>query len=246
MERFVSIDLGPPVARPLGPTDAVVVVDVIRSMTTAVTAAALGARCLPVATLRQAFALARALERPILAGELGGTCPVGFDLSNSPARIAERPDLRERPVVLLSSSGTPLLEGVRRAGAIYAGCLRNVSALGAHLARNHARVVVMGSATHGEFREEDRLCCGKIAGALADWGFAVEDDRSGELIARWAPAPVEELLVSKSVDYLRRTGQEDDLDFILSHVDDLDAVFRLHAGELLPAGAVRQLRAAAM
>ena len=35
-----------------------------------------------------------------------------------------------------------------------------------------------------------------------------------------------------SAEYLRKTGQVSDLEFILEHVDDLDAVFPLTGGEV--------------
>jgi 2-phosphosulfolactate phosphatase len=244
MDRRVLIDAGPPCARRFDRDDAVVVVDVIRAMTTAVTAVAMGGRCLPVASLDAAHERARALCRPLLVGELGGDCPGGFDLSNSPAELARRTDLEERPVVLLSSSGTPLLQAVEGAGAVYPACLRNRRAVAEHLAARHARVAVMGAATRGQFRQEDQLCCAFIAGWLADAGFAVDDERTAELIARWSGAPPEAFLGSQSVSYLRQTGQLADLDFILRHVDDLDAVFCLRAGEIVRAETVRDVRAA--
>ena len=244
MDRRVLIDAGPPCTRRFGPEDAVVVVDVIRAMTTAVTTAAMGGRCLPVASRDAAHALAGALCRPLLVGEIGGDCPDDFDLSNSPAAIARRTDLEERPVVLLSSSGTPLLEAVAGAGAVYPACLRNRRAVAQHLAARHARVAVLGAATRGQFRDEDQLCCAFIAGWLAEAGFAVEDEQTAALIARWSGAPPEAFLGSESVSYLRRTGQLDDLDFILRHVDDLDAVFCLHAGEIIRADAVIDVRRA--
>lgn len=238
MDRQVVIDVGPPCLRRFGADDAVVVVDVIRATTTAVTVAALGGRCLPVPSLDAAHALARRLDRPLLAGELGGVRPDGFDLQNSPAELARQPGLAERPVILLSSSGTPLLDAARVAGAraIYPACLRNRRAVVAHLARCHRRVTVMGAATRRQFREEDQLCCASIAEWLvAEGGFAVGDDQTAALIARWSGAPPEAFLSSESVRYLERSGQRDDLAFILAHVDDVAAVFRLEAGELVRA-----------
>jgi 2-phosphosulfolactate phosphatase len=232
MDRRVSIDMGPPCARRFGPRDAVVVVDVIRAMTTAVTAAARGRRCLPVPSLEAARSRARTLRRPLLAGELDGVTPIGFDLTNSPVAIARRDDL-ERPMVLLSSSGTRLLDAVRSAGAVYPACLRNVRAVADHLARNHAEVTLLGAATHGDFREEDQLCCARIAARLADAGFAVADGATDAVMARWAKARDEAILGGASASYLRRSGQLDDLAFIVRHVDDVDAVFRLRAGELV-------------
>lgn len=40
-------------------------------------------------------------------------------------------------------------------------------------------------------------------------------------------------MVSKSVNYLRNTGQLDDLEFILTHVDDLNSAFMLKNGEIV-------------
>ena len=50
---------------------------------------------------------------------------------------------------------------------------------------------------------------------------------------RWRGAPPDAWLGSKSAAYLRRTGQSDDLDFILRHVDDLREIFMLHSGEVV-------------
>jgi 2-phosphosulfolactate phosphatase len=234
MDRRVLIDAGPPCAHRVGPEDAVVVVDVIRAMTTAVTVAALGGRCLPAASVEDAQALARALRHPLLVGEIGGARPDGFDLQNSPAAIARRSDLRLRPVVLVSSSGTPLLQAVEAAGAVYPACQRNRRAVAERIAAHthYSRVVILGAAARGQFRQEDQLCCAFIAGRLAGAGFTVENEETAAMIARWSGAPADAFLGSESVSYLRRTGQLDDLDFIVRHVDDLDSVFRLHAGEL--------------
>jgi 2-phosphosulfolactate phosphatase len=234
MQRQVVIDVGPPVTRRFGADEAVAVVDVIRATTTAVTVAALGGRCLPVPSLKAAHARASALQRPLLVGEIDGKCPDDFDLQNSPAKIARRSDLGERPVLLLSSSGTPLLEAVKGAGAVFPVCLRNWRATARHLTARYRRVTVMGAASRGQLREEDQLCCAYIAGWLADAGFAIADDETRDLVTRWSAASPEAFLDSESVRYLQRTGQLDDLDFILRHVDDLQAVFRLHAGEIKP------------
>jgi 2-phosphosulfolactate phosphatase len=246
IDRRVAVGAGPPCARRFGRDDAVIVVDVIRATTTAITAVALGRRCLPAPSLAAARALARALagprggarQPPLLVGELEGAPPVGFDLTNSPAAIAGRTDV-ERPMVLLSSSGTRLMHAVAGAGAIYPACLRNQRAVAEHVLRRHRRVTVLGAASRGEFREEDRLCCARIAAHLVRAGFAVDGASTDALLARWADAPTEALLGSQSVTYLRRTGQLADLEFILGHVDDLDAPFELAAGEIRPCWSAR-------
>ncbi len=211
---------------------AVVVVDVIRATTTAVTAVSLGRRCFPAATVEEAFAHAANLEHPLLVGELGGNVPFGFDLTNSPSAIARRTDVT-RPMVLLSSSGTALMQETRGSDAVYLACFRNYCALPAHLADRHGRIALIGAGSRGEFREEDQMCCAWIAEGLAQAGYIFEDGRTEELVRRWSGAAPEACLVSKSIAYLRRTGQVEDLEFILRHVNDLSAVFMLERDEVV-------------
>ena len=220
---------------------AVVAVDVVRAMTTAVSAVASGRRCFAVPTVGAALQRAARLERPLLAGEVGGEIPAGFELGNSPAELAHRTDV-DRPLVLVSSSGTPLLDRASRSGATYLGCFRNSRQLGQRLAGRHRRVAVLGAASRGEFREEDQMCCAQIAGGLLDAGYAPQDRTTTELVERWRDAPADAWVGSHSAAYLRRTGQLDDLDFILGHLHDLSDVYQLQHGEVV---AVREAAGAA-
>jgi len=214
------------------PGYAVVVVDVIRATTVAVTAAVMGRRCFPAATIDAAVEVAEHLERPLLVGELGGNMPYGFDLDNSPAALAERSDTA-RPLVLVSTSGTQLMcEAAQAATATYAACLRNFAAQAAHLIAHHARVALVGAGSRGEFREEDQLCCAWIGQRLLAAGYEPEGD-ARSLVERWRDASVSEILSSNSVRFLRATGRERDLDYILAHVDDVDAVFAYTHGEIV-------------
>ncbi|HET9451268.1 MAG TPA: 2-phosphosulfolactate phosphatase [Aggregicoccus sp.] len=211
---------------------AIVAVDVIRATTTAVTGVACGRRCFPVASLEAAGRLARQLPQPLLVGELGGNMPFGFDLTNSPAELQARTDL-ERPMVLLSTSGTRLLCAPAPPQPVYAACLRNFRAQAAHLVAHHPTVAVLGAGTRGDFREEDQLCCAWIAELLLQAGYAPQDARTRALVERWSGAPVEAIAQGASAAYLERSGQHRDLEFVLGHVDDLDGVYRLHGSELL-------------
>lgn len=216
----------------------VVAVDVIRATTTAVTAAAMGRRTFPVGTLESALELRASLENPLMCGELAGEMPEGFQISNSPAQVAESHDI-ERPMVLLSTSGTKIIAGAKTAPACYIACLRNYSALIEHLIRHHSKVAVIGAGTRGEFREEDQMCCAWVADGLIQAGFIPVDQQTADIAARWRNAPVEALLVSNSVAYLRRSGQLRDLDYILAHIDDLSSVFSLAGDEVVVTPAVR-------
>ena len=225
------IDFLPESARAYDDSWAVVAVDILRATTTAVTIAWSGRRCLPVGSLEAARETAARLPRPLLVGELGGDLPEGFDLQNSPSALESHGDL-ERPVVLLSSSGTRIFDEAAAAAAVYAACLRNVAALVAHLAAHHPRVAIIGAGTRGEFRREDQLGCARVAAGLIEAGYDADGEETWAVIERWRDAPVEACAGGRSADYLRRTGQLADLDFVLNHVEDVDAVFSFADGEL--------------
>ncbi len=215
---------------------AIVAVDVLRATTTALTGLALGRRCFPTVSLEAAIRLARQLPRPLLVGELGGNMPFGFDLTNSPAALESRTDA-ERPMVLLSTSGTRLLCAPEPPQPVYAACLRNFRAQAAWLAAHHPTVALLGAGTRGDFREEDQLCCAWMAELLLQAGYSPRDERTLALVETWSGAPVEAITRGASAAYLERTGQHRDLEFVLDHVDDLEGVYRLHGPELLPARA---------
>ncbi|HEU5383081.1 MAG TPA: 2-phosphosulfolactate phosphatase [Ktedonobacteraceae bacterium] len=211
---------------------AVVAVDVMRATTTAVTCVTLGRKCFPVPSIEAAVPQAARLNNPLLVGELGGSMPYGFDLNNSPSALESRTDIH-RPMILLSTAGTRLVCGASEAQAMYVACLRNYHAQVAHLVAHHPRVAVIGAGSRGEFREEDQLCCAWIAEGLLAAGYEPEDERTPAIVERWRGAPVESITISASAAYLRNTGQTRDLDHILTHVDDLDEVYRFERGQIV-------------
>jgi 2-phosphosulfolactate phosphatase len=235
MRRTIAIDFLPESVERYWRSHSIVAVDVIRATTTAVSAVAAGRTCYLAASADEAARLAGRLDNPLLVGELDGTMPDDFHITNSPAALAVRDDV-ERPIVLLSSSGTKLLGGAKRARAAYAACLRNVSAQVDHLGEEEdGPVAVIGAGSRGQFRREDQLCCARIAGGLIDAGFEPADERTSSIVERWRDAPDDAFVGGASTEYLRRSGQLHDLDFILEHVDDLDETFVVEGDELVQA-----------
>ena len=228
----VVIDFLPESAHRYGPGWTVVAIDVIRATTTAVTTVALGRRCFPVPSIEAALPVAAVLDRPVLCGELGGNMPFGFDITNSPVHVERRDDIH-RPLILLSSSGTQLIHNAASADAVYLACLRNFSALIKHLVKMGKQVAVIGAGTRGEFREEDQRCCALVAEGLVNHGFTVDDDLTLRTLERWRGTAVDSWQASRSVDYLRRSDQLHDLEFVVSHIDDIDDVFRVIDGEVV-------------
>jgi 2-phosphosulfolactate phosphatase len=217
----------PPVARGA----AVVAIDVIRATTTAITAVAGGHRLYPAGSMESAVRLAADLHRPLLAGELGGLQPYGFDMQNSPAEMEELADT-SRPIILLSTSGTRLMKEASERGSCHPACLRNARAQAEFLLAADEDAVILGADSRGQFRDEDRLCAARIARVLVQAGHTPTDRLTAEVLERWGDAPDDAFLGGRSAKYLRDTAQEHDLEFVLEHIDDLQSVYALRDKEV--------------
>lgn len=222
----VVIDCMPEAVRRYGKGWTIVAVDVIRATTTAVTAAWHGHPVFPVASLAEANAVADRLKNPLLVGEIAGERPGGFDETNSPAALAARADV-ERPIVLLSTNGTRLLrEAGHRGGQVYAACLRNASAQADWLMGRHPQVVLIGAGARDGFRIEDQYCCARIASTLMRAGYR-PGGLTEHVVDLWTGLPPDVIAGGRSASFLRESGQLPDLEFVLTHVDDVPAVFRV-------------------
>ncbi len=233
MNNSVIIDCFPESAERYKKGYAIVVIDVIRATTTVTTAVSLGRRVFPARTTDEAFVVASSLDNPLMVGELGGNMPYGFDLTNSPSQIAVRNDIH-RPMVLVSSSGTQLLMNAQGSDAVYIACFRNISAVANHLAGRHERVAILGAGTRGQFRREDQMGCAWVAEKLLQAGYEPETPETMGCIQRWKGVNHEEVRGGRSAAYLRNSGQEQDLEFTLCHIDDLNVVPALVNNELIP------------
>lgn len=119
-----------------------VVVDVIRATTTLCVLFERGCRralvAPDIATARDLRGR-RAFAEYLLAGEVGGVAPPGFDLGNSPAEVAEA-DLAGRSVLFATTNGTRALAACAGGGAIFAGAFRNARAVAAAALAAHAQL----------------------------------------------------------------------------------------------------------
>lgn len=234
MTRTFVIDYLPESAQRYVSDHAIAVIDVIRATTMAVTAVGLGHRCYAVTSVKEAHALAGALDYPLLAGEVSGLMPEGFHINNSPAELTLRSE-PERPLVMLSSSGTQLLHAASSCSHVYIACLRNCYTVSRYMAARHPRIALIGAGSRGEFREEDQLCCGWMGKYLMDAGYIPANKSTLDVVERWFEEPVAACAMGASAAYLQRSGQLDDLDFVLAHVNDLPEVFVLDGFEIVAA-----------
>jgi len=233
MQRTVVVDCFPESIQLYREGYAVVAVDVIRATTSAVTAVALGRRCFAVSSPEAAFALAAKLDNPLLVGELGGDMPEGFDMNNSPSMLARRTDLA-RPMILLSSSGSKLIEAAGQCEAGYLACFRDYVAVANYVLR-HPKVAVIGARSRGEFREEDQMCCAWIAGRLLAEGYQSANPQTANLVEHWHNVSASACASGHSAQYLKDSGQTEDLDFVLTRINDLRAVCTVRDGEVVVA-----------
>lgn len=104
--------------------DTVVVIDVLRSFTTAAVALARGASAIyPVEGLAQAIALSAELSPSVSVGAVGGGEPApGFDFGNSPSQLMQA-DLAAKNVVMSTAAGVRGLQRFRHARQLYAASL---------------------------------------------------------------------------------------------------------------------------
>jgi 2-phosphosulfolactate phosphatase len=105
-------------------SDAVVVIDVLRSFTTAAVALSRGARALfPVEGVAAAIALAGKVPNSLLVGAVAGGDPApGFDFGNSPSELMAA-DLNGKNIVMSTAAGVRGLQRFRGVRHLFAGSL---------------------------------------------------------------------------------------------------------------------------
>lgn len=205
--------------------DTVVVIDVLRSFTTAAVALARGARAIyPVEGIAAATLLANRLDKPLSIGAVGGGDPVpGFDFGNSPASLLTA-DLLGRNVVMSTAAG---VRGLQRFGLA-----RHLYATGLVCARATAEAIRTAGAAEvcfvitGEWvdrdGDEDIACADYIEALLrgdpadpAVFARRVRDSDFGRrfLAGTWPNLPLADLDLAAEVDRfdfampVRRSGE---------------------------------------
>lgn len=111
------------------PRDTVVVIDVLRSFSTAAYAFAAGAGVIyPVETIAEACRLQQQIPNAATTGAIAGGDPVaGFDFGNSPTAL-QAARLAGRPLIQSTAAGVRGLTRFRHARALFAGSLVSAGA----------------------------------------------------------------------------------------------------------------------
>jgi 2-phosphosulfolactate phosphatase len=151
--------------------DTVVVIDTLRSFTTAAVALSIGARAVyPVEGIAAAIALQAAIPGAVSIGAVGGGDPVeGFDFGNSPSHL-QYADLTGRDVVMTTAAGVRGLQRYRRARNLYAAslvCARATAAAIRAEGADEVCFVITGEWVDRD-GDEDIACADYIEALLSD------------------------------------------------------------------------------
>ena len=145
----------------------VVVIDVLRAITTAAYAFHYGAkeiRC--VGTVDEALRLKAAIPESLVMGEIDGYAIPGFDLNNSPTRL-NRVDLTGKTLVQRTTAGTQGLTLARSAERLVAASLVTASATARFIRSLRPRTVnFIATGITNDGRGDEDVCCAEILRAL--------------------------------------------------------------------------------
>jgi len=149
--------------------DAVVVIDVLRSFSTAAYAFAAGARRVyPVESPEAALELRARMPAALTMGAVGGGWPIpGFDMDNAPSRVG-RHDLRGKTLIQSTAAGVRGLLSCPEATPLLAGSLVCARATARFLLRQRPRCVTLVVTGDWSDRDgdEDRACADYIEALL--------------------------------------------------------------------------------
>jgi phosphosulfolactate phosphohydrolase-like enzyme len=202
--------------------DALIVVDLLLASTTLVTSVAQGRTTVLAPSAEAARRRARGLPDPLFAAEAGGGGE-HFEGTAGPVSLSALASAK-RPLIFVCPTAELLEAAAQRSPAVYVACLRNMTATVNAAALRHDRVAVIAAGYGGQERSEDQMMAGLMARLLMDRGYEAGDLRTAREVARWSRADRSVLELGRGADHLRRMGHDDDLNFALTHVDDLDLV----------------------
>lgn len=149
--------------------DVVVVIDVLRSFSTAAYAFAAGADLIyPVETVAEAASLRQARPEALTTGAIAGGDPVpGFDFGNSPAALAGH-DLRGRELIQTTAAGVRGLLRFAHAGSAFAAglvCARATAEAIRRMAPSSVALLITGEWVDRD-GDEDAACADYIEALL--------------------------------------------------------------------------------
>lgn len=151
----------------------IVVVDVLRSSSTIITALSNGAKSVvPLRNLSKAIEAHRGTRLDtILAGERNGVTPNHFDYNISPFEMS-RENVSGMTVLYSSSNLTRILGKLRKRHRIIVGAIVNARAVANYLQARHENVAIVACGTKLGTAVEDLVGAGAIAASITHADFS--------------------------------------------------------------------------
>lgn len=182
-------------------------VDVIRATTTASAYLRAGAQAL---ILARGVEAARALRQDgeVLAGEVGGLPPEGFDLGNSPREVD---GVVGKVVVMATTNGTRAAHAALGARHILLGSLQNARAVAEAARQTGEEIHLVCAGKEGHLALDDLYTAGVIGKRLKALGFSPEGEMAqlALFLAENPPFPV--LAASEAARALVGVGLGEDV-----------------------------------
>lgn len=194
--------------------DVVIVVDALRSCTSAPLAFDRGLLSLEFTTSLRLARRAAADMELLLLGESGGMVPEGFNHSNSPVLLSSL-DLTGKRAVLVSENAPQAVDFNRNARHVLLGSLYNATAVARRAVELATEsITVVGAGFRNQEDLDDTIAAAVIAAELGQ--LLPEASRSGaialcESLLRAFPDPVEALWHSTAGRYLRQLEHAQDI-----------------------------------
>jgi 2-phosphosulfolactate phosphatase len=146
--------------------DLIIVIDVLRTTTSIITALSNGANSvIPAETIREAYQLRRKHPDYLLVGERNGRKPRGFDYGNSPQEFASE-QIYSKNLIITTTNGTKALIDSMRARWVLSGAFLNAGAIAKKAVEiSDEEQIGISFVLAGErdrFSLEDFVCAGAI------------------------------------------------------------------------------------
>jgi 2-phosphosulfolactate phosphatase len=145
-----------------------IVVDVLRSSTTIITALANGAKeIIPVSDIESAVKISGSLfgDVTLRAGERNGRMIEGFNLGNSPQEYAEQ-TVKGKSIIFMTTNGTTAIAKARYAKHLVIAGFANLTTVVEFLTGLNEDFVILCAGKENRFCLEDVICAGRILTCL--------------------------------------------------------------------------------
>ncbi len=224
MNRIV-IDFDPSCAYKYVDRYNIVTVDVLRATSTIIIAMEMGADKVIVCSKIEDALKIKNNDKQILVGERQAVIVEGFDYTNSPFDLS-KVNLKEKEVILTTSTGTRLIINCQSAANVLIGSTLNSQAVAKKMLEIGGDWVIIGSGSHGEFRDEDKVGCALIANELLkldQYKYSCSEETMA-FIQTYSRNIQNYIENSTSSTKLRKLGRNCDIDFVINQINNYKIV----------------------